>query len=258
MSGLCRLAYHAVPKILAPPKEEHISSCFSLTLTVQHKVHDCNSAGVNVCDEYIDIADNGQIVSDCTNAVNSEGDMSFRSDPCVTDKSLVMESSHSYHRHRPFVKWTIKENETVKRNDDQRCDDQRCDEQRCDDQRCDEFLRSYNLNIDQVNYKMREVISALDFSPFEVYLKSSRINLNIRQVLPPGWAKLPEKSSVGENSLCRKLLHTDVEDVYNYNSDVHSLAKSSTDGNNPCSSFGQEDAEFACSENVKKLKTDFT
>ncbi|XP_005096742.1 nucleic acid dioxygenase ALKBH1 [Aplysia californica] len=47
--------------------------------------------------------------------------------------------------------------------------------------------------VKDVNESIKHVMSSLEFKPFEVYITSSRINLNIRQVLPPGFDQLPKR-----------------------------------------------------------------
>jgi len=62
----------------------------------------------------------------------------------------------------------------------------------------DESECEKNDEIKTLNANIESVISSLDFSPFEAYLKSSRINMNIRQVLPAGCKSFDDLKSESE------------------------------------------------------------
>ena len=59
-------------------------------------------------------------------------------------------------------------------------------------------LSEFEDIVSNVNKNIQFVMSSLDYKPFQNYLNSARINMNIRQVLPPGFSSIPEASTKNE------------------------------------------------------------
>ncbi|XP_059160239.1 nucleic acid dioxygenase ALKBH1-like isoform X2 [Physella acuta] len=175
MSGPSRLAYHAVPKILPPTQEEFPAYLqpFVGSLTPQnccsqggcgHKTDLCTHTQDGGCGHKTDLCTHtqdggcGHKTDLCTHT--QDGGCGHKTDLCTHTQGLFQdllyqcpgEDNHALNLAPSF--------------------------------------QQYQRDIDQVNYKIYTVLKTLDLTPFARYLKSSRININIRQVLPHGVTSL--------------------------------------------------------------------
>ncbi|BFZ07639.1 hypothetical protein BsWGS_10678 [Bradybaena similaris] len=197
MSGQCRLAYHAVPRILAPTSEEPLMSLFSQRHVHLCPVSDSIALKSSNCEFPDDVVKNDK-TEHRSKAVSSTGNKPS------TD---FMESTHSHLGHCQNTEVGHRATDLMNTGDHLQC------------KTYTSSFEDYDDHIDKVNSNIEKAIAALDFHPFLVYLRSSRINLNIRQVLPPGVAKLPDKGKLQSinnscdfhnESLCPRLIKRDV------------------------------------------------
>uniref|UniRef100_A0A0B6ZDN0 Fe2OG dioxygenase domain-containing protein n=2 Tax=Arion vulgaris TaxID=1028688 RepID=A0A0B6ZDN0_9EUPU len=179
MSGECRLAYHAVPKILTPSPEKTIPSCFQIPDTTHHAICDCtihNTAGCNLyTDSVMTDSHSTGVIPSCGNV----DEIRITTGSSSSDSSLENEHSPQKHCSDSTAPHVGTEITTATLNNNS-----------LSNMECLQYFQGYNSNIDKVNFRIEEVVTNLDFRPFEVYLRESRINLNVRQVLPPGWTNL--------------------------------------------------------------------
>lgn len=197
MSGDCRLAYHAVPRILAPTSEEPLISLFSL-----RHVHLCA-----VSDSITVKSSNCEFHNDVKNDKTEHRSKDVASTGNKPSTNFI-KSTHSDLGHCENAEVAHKATDMMNTSDHLQCKTS--------------SFKDYDDHIDQVNSNIEEVVAALDFHPFLVYLRSSRINLNIRQVLPPGVEKLPDKGKLQSmnsscdfhnESLCARLIKRDVQSI---------------------------------------------
>ncbi|CAG5133534.1 unnamed protein product [Candidula unifasciata] len=215
MSGECRLAYHAVPKILAPTSEEPLLSAFSLRHIDKHGLYDSITSTSSNCGlhgERKNVNSENSFKAVASNADKPAGISDSCSTDCVRSTQSHIGQSHIGHLENAEIAHRATEDEANPMNNN---GNQKCKE----DAGC---FNDYRDNIEKVNSEIEEVVAALDFHPFHVYLKSSRINLNIRQVLPPGVTRLQDKSRLqslnnscdfSSESLCARLIKRNIQRV---------------------------------------------
>ncbi|CAL1527580.1 unnamed protein product [Lymnaea stagnalis] len=189
MSGDSRLAYHAVPKILSTPTFPKIStSSHSQKNSVRGDVGSKVIENVNqsAADENAD----DDPLKEKSAPAKRQADLNSSldaSESCACKLQKLIDTSCEHFSHMTPMGHSIQQGlDLVVMN----CDNHKLLTQNCSDH----SYKEYQSNIDQVNAGIVSVLSNLDFNYFSLYLKSSRINLNVRQVLPPGIKRLKDFS----------------------------------------------------------------
>lgn len=154
MSGESRLAYHAVPKIL-PSSLPAIYSTASETSSI--------SQISDVCSKHT-VAPHAHIPNSDIQELSYKHEQKYLED-LASNQSLVVDTN-----------LLLQQNSTCQQLDK---------EASCVDNPLI-FYETYQLCIDEVNSRINSLMPGLNIEPFNRYLRSSRINLNIRQVLPHG------------------------------------------------------------------------
>lgn len=214
MSGSSRLSYHAVPRIL-PPASSALPACFETFTNKQDRTEtqedSLMSSGDNVgvlhgaetsCNSRVDSRCRGEQVSDGQNV-----------DSAITEDALQQGRSTSCHEHFqtgvPTCMYssagfgegcTCTENGSFHNASGETFQRETCAEfghiisqmpesNHSTDNATD--VQGPHTGIDdavlkKVNHRVIQTLRTLDWEPFAAYLGSSRLNVNIRQVLKPG------------------------------------------------------------------------
>ena len=175
MSGLSRLAYHAVPRILPPWTTEEADRLKEAFDNSKHPVH----AG----DVYS--------ISNANPACSEFLDTEKKPEWTVTSKSVAFDSKMSddvdcAQAYTPENVEPILPNRINSDYSNRVPDGGNNVDGLFKSNRMFHHSSEYEGRLDKINSKILKAVECLDFKPFELYLSSSRINLNIRQVLPTG------------------------------------------------------------------------
>lgn len=223
MSGVSRLTYHAVPRILCPPTKNDFLLP-SLPQSIVSKAHceqkackrnasetfkvvECykssrlSSDSLQPCVSSSAVLKGGsdhdcgkscghlhEDVLECSNAANSHDQV---------DSKLDHVPASGDHSETNSVKVT---NENILR--EKNCTDCKMPEYGSKPHKAIEnkvnhkvqgecrapamSYQMYNALVDQVNSQITCALELLDWRPFSIYMQSSRLNVNVRQVLAPG------------------------------------------------------------------------
>ncbi|GFO35385.1 alkylated DNA repair protein alkb homolog 1-like [Plakobranchus ocellatus] len=200
MSGPSRLAYHAVPKILPPLSEEEaqkFKDAFTLTEPTQETGNNLPTASSFSANSLeLSLARKPSIA-----AVKPEN-FTIGSDTSVNVALAQVQPSN--HQSKAFSANWLAINQISTSTASIYDKSSYKSETLCDSNNVHCHFE-YSSRLKQINSQILDTIACQNFKPFERYLASSRINLNIRQVLPCGRHALHEEERERTEDQSKKL-----------------------------------------------------